>query len=273
MKKLNILAALSFVLMILVSCSEEITREPSPEFNPSSNKVYFPKQESKLIVPINAETIEVQVARKVVKEALTVGLKYSNTYTDFFKGPETVTFAAGDSVETIQIALGAVELMKEYHFSISVADVNQTDPYTVSDVYPVIAMNVLKEDFAPYAEGKYTSVFFGDVWDQILEYSPATKLYRLPGLWVAGYDVKFSWDGTSAVTVNGGTFKPASTAYKPAVQTGYLHPSYGMVWAIFNGANSYDSATKTFSFTITWRVTAGSFKPTVEKYQITKLLQ
>lgn len=273
MKKLNILAALSFVLMILVSCSEEITREPSPEFNTSSNKVYFPKQESKLIVPISAETIDVQIARKVVKDALTVGLKYSNTYADFFKGPETVTFAAGDSLASIKITLGSIELMKEYLFSISVADVNQTDPYTVSDVYPVIAMNVLKEDFAPYAEGKFTSGFFEDSWDQILEYSPATKLYRLSDLWVAGYDVKFSWDGTAAVTPVGGTFKPASTAYKPAFQTGYVHSKYGMVWAIFNGANTYDATTKTFSFPITWRVTAGSFGVYTETYTITKLLQ
>lgn len=273
MKKLNILAALSFVLMILVSCSEEITREPSPEFNPSSNKVYFPKQESKVIVPINAETIDVQIARKVVKDALTIDLKYSNTYADFFKGPETVTFAAGDSLASIKITLGSIELMKEYLFSISIADVNQTDPYTVSDVYPVIAMNVLKEDFAPYAEGTYTSAFFEASWDQILEYSPATKLYRFSDVWEVGYGFKFSWDGTADVKVSGGTFKPGTTAYKPAVKTGYVDSRYGMVWAVFNGTNAFDATTKTFTFPIAWRVTAGGFGVYADSYTITKLLQ
>ncbi len=285
MKKLNILAALSFVLMILVSCSEEITREPSPEFNPSSNKVYFPKQESKVIVAIDAETIDVQIARKVVKDALTLDLKYSNTYADFFKGPETVTFAAGDSIETIQITLGEIELMKEYLFSISISDVNQTDPYAVSDVYPVIALNVMKEDFMPFAKGIYTDLFWNTVsaQEKVLEYSSSLEVYRMKGLFDGtGDDFLFEWDGAQTIVLKDGSGPKLAKYLAKGYNTGYyMADNSSYVYAFFvsdqtvtkgGGKLSYDSTTKTFTFPIFWGLASGSgWGWKLSTYQITEL--
>ena len=86
------------------------------------------------------------------------------------------------------------------------------------------------------------------------------------------YDVTFKWAGDTIVTVLGGVFKPGTVAYTPALQTGYISAKYGMYWAVFNGVNVYNVTTKTFTFPITWMVTAGSFGVKTDKYQITTVL-
>lgn len=271
------LTALASLSLLFVACSDEVAYEPAPTPNPTSNKVYFPTQTTKVTLGITDDTVEVLIARKVATQALTVKLNVSETYEGLFTAPSSVTFAAGDTVKSIFVKVGEVEFIKNYAFSISIADQNQIEnPYIVGTSLPTISFNVIREDFKPYAEGTFASEFFGDAepatWDAILEYSEATEQYRLSDCWYEGYDVLFTWDGGASVTVKGAVFKPGSTAYTPAVQSGYVHSSHGMVWAIFDGANSYDEATKTFTFPITWRVTAGSFGVYTEQYTINQLV-
>jgi hypothetical protein len=57
-------------------------------------------------------------------------------------------------------------------------------------------------------------------------------------------------------------------------QTGYVHPSYGMIYASFDapeGPFTYDEATKTFTFGYAWRVSAGTFGVYPDSYTITTL--
>lgn len=279
--KIVSITTLMLLIMFMVSCDEVITRDPSPETSPTSNKVYFAKQNSKLTLPISADSFGVILARKVYAEALTVDLKYSVINSGLFTGPKSVTFPAGDSTLTFFIKVGDVELVKKYMIEISVSNANQIDAYSISDVYPTISFNVLKEDFIPYAEGTYTSDFFGSNWPMVLEHSVATSTYRLSDCWLLadstlvilpGNDVTFKWAGDTIVAVIGGVFKPGATAYTPSLQTGYVDATYGMVWAVFNGVNVYKATTKTFTFPITWRVTAGSFGKYSDKYLITTVL-
>lgn len=243
---------------------------PAP--NPASNGVYFPEQPTSITLGVTQDTIEVIIARKVASSALTVRLSHSDAYNGFFSAPSSVTFAAGETLKTIKITVGEVEFIKSYLFSLSVDDPDQIDnPYAVGAALPTLSLSVIKEDFVPYAEGTFTSEFFEDEWPMTLEYSEATNQYRLSDLWVEGYDVLFTWDGSDKVSVKGGVFKPASTSYFPAVATGYVDPTYGMVWAIFNGENTYDADSKTFTFPITWRVTAGSFGVYSEYFSIDNL--
>lgn len=276
--KIVSITTLMLLIMFIVSCDEVITRDPSPETSPTSNKVYFAKQNSLVTLSIDADSFGVIIARKVYAEALTVDLDYSVTNAGLFTGPKSVTFPAGDSTLTFFIKVGDVELVKKYMIEISVSNANQIDAYSISDVFPTISLNVLKEDFIPYAEGTYTSAFFGGSWPLTLEHSAATTTYRLKDCWfpgdvvLPGYNVTFKWAGDTIVTVLGGVFKPGSVAYTPALQTGYMDPNYGMVWAIFNGVNVYKATTTTFTFPITWRVTAGSYGKYSDRYLITTVL-
>jgi len=278
--KIVSITTLTLLIMFMVSCDEGVvTRDPSPETSPTSNKVYFAKQNSLVTLSIDADSFGVIIARKVYAEALTVDLDYSATNSGLFTGPKSVTFPAGDSTLTFFIKVGDVELVKKYMIEISVSNADQIDAYSISDVFPTISLNVLKEDFIPYAEGTLTSAFFGGSWPLVLEHSVATSTYRLSDCWLPGdttslpgYDVTFKWTGDTIVTVLGGVFKPGTVAYTPALQTGYNDPSYGMVWAVFNGVNVYNATTTTFTFPITWRVTAGSFGKYTDKFKITTVL-
>jgi len=278
--KIVSITTLVLLIMFMVSCDDGIpTRDPSPETSPTSNKVYFAKQNTKLTLPISADSFGVIIARKVFANALTVDLNYSTINSGLFTGPKSVTFPAGDSTLTFYIKVGDVELVKQYMIEISVSNANQIDAYSISDVYPTISLNVLKEDFIPYAEGTYTSDFFGGSWPLTLEHSVATSTYRLKDCWLPGdpttlpgYNVTFKWTGDTIVTVIGGVFKPLATAYKPALQTGYSDAKYGMYWAVFNGKNVYGVVTKTFTFPISWRVTAGGFGVYADTYEITTVL-
>lgn len=247
------LTALASLSLLFVACSDEVAYEPAPTPNPTSNKVYFPTQTTKVTLGMTQDTVEVLIARKVATQALTVKLNVSETYEGLFTAPSSVTFAAGDTIESIFVKVGEVEFIKNYTFSLSIADQNQLDnPYNLGAKLPTIIFSVIKEDFVPYAEGQYTSVFFGDSWESAIEYSAATQQYRISDCWMPDYDVLFKWDGPtdSTVVVVGSTFKGGSTSYLPAVATGYIHRTYGMIWAVFNGANVYNATNQTFTFPI-----------------------
>lgn len=76
-----------------------------------------------------------------------------------------------------------------------------------------------------------------------VEYSEVGDRYRITGAWTDG--VQFS-------------FSPSSGAvYPSSIVTGALHPKYGAVSATAGTVSQEDD--KTFVFTFTWRVSAGSF--------------
>jgi len=266
--------------LVFTACDDEVTRDPSPVTNPNSTKVYFAKENnSNPVLGIDQTSFDVQVSREKADKEQTVSLSTENVYNEIFEVPSSVTFAAGEAQKNVTIKVSNMELMQTYHLAINV-DGEQTSPYKEQTVivgndtialYPRIELNVLKEDFAPYAKGTYSNLFFaaGDDYEsseKTLEYSPSTKAYRLKNCWVQGYDVKFKWDGAAAVTMLGTT----SGAYV-YVQTGSVHSTYGMISAYYKGC-TYDSAAKKFTFPITWRVSAGSFGTYADYFTITQLL-
>lgn len=260
---------------IFVSCDDEIVREPSPEANPNANRVYFPDQVKPIgdrtkVLSFSDTNFELTIAREVTTSALTVALKLTGTDASLFSIPADVTFAAGASEATISVGVGAIELLKPYSVFVELADPDQIDPYF--EGVPGISYSVLKEDFAPYAKGLYTSGWYEEVWsDYILEYSPSVQQYRIKAFCGNdGYNALFKWDGGSTLTMQGGSALGTRTGF----QTGYVHPSYGMVYASFSPAEgdfTYDSTTKTFSFGYAWRVSAGGFGVSPDTFEIETL--
>lgn len=269
--KVNLLMTF-FAMLLFAACTEEIVRDPSPIANPNSTNVYFSVTNNvNPVLALEQDSFLVIIIRENDAAAQEVALTAENVYGDIFTIPSKVSFAAGQDSVAIKVTVKDMELMKKYKLAISV-DQAQTNPYTAQPVYPRIDLNVLKEDFAPFAEGTYTSEFFEDAWPLTLEYSPATKIYRFKDCWMPGYDVTFKWDEAAKpgeVNIIG-----TSTSAKDFVflQTGYVDSRYGMISAYYPTANKnyYDSTTKTFTFPITWRVTAGSFGVYADKYAITQ---
>jgi len=259
---------LSVLAMMVVSCKEEIpSRDPSPAANPNSANVYFSsKNSANPVLDITADNFDILINREKTDKELTVLLKVESVYLEKFEVPTSVTFAVGEGEKVINIKVKDLELMKKYHLTISIEE-DQTNPYITQNKYGRLELNVLKEDFAPYAEGVYSSEFFEDEWDAVLEYSPATEIYRFKDCWMPGYNVTFNWDKGAKISMIG---NPSGDYI--VIPTGYVHSKYGMVNAYYdNEASSYDSESKTFTFVITWRVSAGSFGTYLDYFTITKV--
>ncbi|MFA6580294.1 MAG: hypothetical protein WCS79_00660 [Paludibacter sp.] len=269
----NVLIA-CFTTLLFTACTADIVRDPSPVTNPNSTNVYFGiSNTNSPVLSIDQTSFKVAIGRKVTDKAQTVALTAGNVYGDKFQIPATVTFAAGEDSVDIEIVVKDLELMKKYHISISI-DQEQTLPYAIQTVLPRLELSVIKEDFAPYANGTYTSAFFEANWPQTLEYSPSTKLYRFKDCWATGYNVTFKWDEAAKpgeVNIIGTTNSAGTYIY---LQTGYIDATYGMVSAYYPTAdiNYYNSNTKTFTFPIKWYVSAGSFGVYADTYLITQVL-
>lgn len=262
--KTGIVILTIITLNVFIACDKEVVRDSSPAVNPNSNRVYFPEQtDDQLIVGIEDSTATITIAREVSTEALTVAITISGDAA--FSIPQTVSFAAGDSDTTFNLSIGDIELMKKYLVILNI-DGNQANPYDEDTKFSTLALNIVKEDFVPFAEGTYVAAFFNASWTAILEYSPSTELYRFADCWMPGYNVLFKWEGTE-VTIQGTKNSSGSYIYLP---TGYVHPSYGMVVAYYSQANInyYNEATKTFTFPITWWVEAGTWSGYYDKYTI-----
>lgn len=269
--KVTLLTAF-FAVLLFAACTEDIVREPSPIANPASTNVYFSvTNKTSPVLALEQNELYVSVIREKSTAAQEVDLIIENLYGDTISIPSKVSFKAGEDSVALKITVKDMKLMKKYKIAISV-DPQQSNPYVAQPVYPRIDLNILKEDFAPFADGTYSSDFFEDSWEQLLEYSPATKIYRMKDCWMPGYNVTFKWDEAAKpgeVTIIGTTTSAKDFIFIP---TGYVHSTYGMVSAYYPTANIkyYDSASKTFTFPITWRVSAGSFGAYADKFVITK---
>ena len=115
------------------------------------------------------------------------------------------------------------------------------------------------DDFVFFSDGVYSTEFFDGAWQQVMEKSQSVpNLYRLPSYIVEGYDLRFHWDeATGAVGLDTREW-----------ETGYVHSSYGMIYARAEDI-SYDAAAKTFYFTIQYFVPGvGSFETVVDTYTL-----
>lgn len=274
--RFGILLTSMSVLLLATACEDEITRDPSPEYNTSSANVYFASSNKPSVaIGVNSTGFDITVKRENTTTAQTVKLKTESAYGDLFTVPESVTFAAGEAQKVVTITCGDIELWTSYHISIEI-DGNETKPYVAQNVYPRIELNVVKEDYEPYANGTYVSsrfyLFTGNAlyngYPLTLEYSEILKNYRLKNTWgYDGYSVTFEWDGASGITMIG---NEDSDGYI-LIQTGFLHPTYGMVSAKYYNL-AYDSVNKKFTFGTGWSVSAGEFAIRADYYTITALL-
>ena len=281
MKKLSVYLMLLLGVAVFSSCEDVAERESSPEANPGSHKVYFPDQISAKAIGIEQDTINIPIARVVTNGALTVSLKVVGDKA--FSIPASVAFADGESKTSFTLSVGEVAMNKKYLVTLEI-DKNQTEnPYTWSDKTPLLSLNIVKEDYAPYAKGNYTlglSYLTPKSGERIMEYSPMLKWYRIKAFaGYEGFDATFKWDGKDKVTMVGGGAAPYGTGF----QSGWHYSQTGvtnqMAWAEYDDPDckfGYSEATMTFSFKYFWTVmqdngNPGGWNPTTDTYTITEI--
>ncbi|MFT3739360.1 MAG: hypothetical protein QM786_11425 [Breznakibacter sp.] len=261
MKMFNKILLLSLTVLMagFVSCNEDddYSYTPGETTNKNGDNIYFASDnESSPILGVDDAEFKITVTRDNSTNAQTIPLEAKTAYDGVFTVPSSVSFDAG--VGSVEITIGVTEKMqafKSYLLEIIIPE-EYTSQYEDQAVYPRVELNVLKEDFKPYAVGTYDSDFFGDSWSAVLEYSEMLDEYRFSDCWISGYDVTFSWNGGSSVIMGESVFI-----------TGYVHSSYGMVSAT-PVESSYDDSSKMFTFLYKWTVSAGSFGNYADTYTI-----
>ena len=289
------LVSLALVLGFTACNKNDYDYEPGKAT--ASDKALFFDDEENLVLELTDNEVEVTLNRANTEGELTVPLIVMSA-PDFVKVPETATFAAGEAQTTVKLEMGeGMEPFVKYLVKIAIPE-EYTQPYAEDAGSPVYSFTILKEDWAPIANGVFTStVALKGSWEQELQYSDFLDLYKFPDLFADGGNVFFHYGGKVEVNeqkeVITETEEGMDTAYvdttyykqdfyftdangKHITQfvTAFVHPTYGELIAYINEGYEmgYDEFTDEESgelvkeFYLVWaiKVSAGSFG---EKYQ------
>lgn len=250
----------SLVATTFWSCDDEVEYTPAQESLVTETQVYFiDNGSSELIIGKDDTSFSVVLGRKDNSIAQNITLKVINPNdTVFTSVPTTVEFAVGESEKELVIQVSEkMKFFQSYPLEIVLPE-EYVNPYIEQDNQSFVALNVSKEDYAPYAVGTYYSWWYDESWEHVMEYSEYLGRYRFADLWAEGYDVEFTWDGTTITCLN---------SKNPS---GYIHPTYGMVTAEIQ-ATKYNAEQNAFLFQYKWTVSAGSFGAGVDSFVITEL--
>lgn len=250
------------------SCSDDDDYAPGAATNPDGLNVYFDATNNSAVsLGPNDTEFTFTVSRNKTDKAVTVPFSVSEVNAHLFTLPQQVEFAAGESSKNITVKVSdEIEMFIAYSFSIAL-DPSFTTPYEETEVYPRLELSIVKEDYAPYATGTYSSEFMGDedgnpmVTDNItMEYSEILGNYRLKDCWGAGTgSVVFTWDGAQAVELSSVVFKIEDPQYGPISPLGTEE------------ACTYDADSKTFTFPLEWTVSEGSFGEYPDSFTIEEI--
>lgn len=267
MKSINKYLLIAATALCFVACSDDDTFEPGAPSSATGEKVYFSNEnENSIVAALDDETFDVTLVREDATSAATVPVKSACSYDGIFEVPETVSFEAGSNTATLSVKMSdKMEAFKSYPLTITV-DEAYTNSYKQNELVPMIELSVLKEDYAPYAEGMYYSDFWEESWEDVIEYSPMLDTYRMQGWWV-GQGYTFQWNKETNDLIMTDNYFP----------TGYAYGEYGQVYGYTTGGgfkfypagSVEDFDGDTFYFPFVWRVSAGSFGCYYEAFTVT----
>lgn len=268
--------ALLMSCVTFTACSDD-DDDYAPGTPAGENNVTFVSY-SNPVLSKTATKLDIQLNRHAVNGELTVPVEKLNV-PEGWTVPESVKFAAGDSLVTLSVGLPSdMKLNTGYTFAIRVPE-SYTNSYKANNgEVNTYKASVVKEDYDTFATGTYDEeFFFGAQWPVTIEYSPALGIYRVKNMFAGAdgysgeYDFFFKWNGKSDATQKF-TMVNSDGSAASKVATGFGYSNYGMVsvtWAaatndpakgsddnLFGG---YIESEKTFYLPFTHTVSAGSF--------------
>lgn len=264
MKKINTLFLLPAFL--LASCSD-------PEMNTypaRSDEAFFQDTEYSYVASADLEdsyAIEVVRANPSGKASVGVQIEVENPeLQSAFTAPQQVEFTDGEYASSVKVSFDWTKLTIGVENAVTVKLLSETDlPYDTECTLTVVRDYTWKE----YAKGTYSSgilpaIFNREMsWEQTLEVAEEnSKLYRIADLYhnagtsysTAGCNLTFTWDGSETISFT----TPADKNGCVTVPSGFVHPSYGMLYMYIVPSNTnYNSENKTFTFMCCGLVSAG----------------
>lgn len=259
--KIFLMAGLAMMSFFVSSCSDD-DEDYTPGKPAGSYNITFGEQ-STVVLSLEDSSFPITLTRADAGAAVTVPVE-AVSVPSFMSVPETVTFESGATEATINVSVGSeMEAFVDYTVILQIAE-EYTNPYKVQDLAPRFTATVYKEDYKHYATATYYDDFwYGDSWEQEIEYSEYMDLYRVKMNPETEYSwtFYFKWDGKKeagskfAITDNNGK---ENTAAQP---TGLVHSSYGAVSATWSKADAsgWDNDEQGLLIPWKWTVSAGSF--------------
>jgi hypothetical protein len=222
-----------------MACTEQTEYTPTDEVSAGA-QVYFPTTVVKNIyLSATSTSFEVEIMRVNTKGALTVGLT-TTADASIFTIPSSVSFADGEDAATITINCNSSKLLPICEdIDITLADKNQVEYY--KGIGPTYTFSTYL--WTSLGEGSFDCSFFEETWPLEVQTINGTNMYRLVDCYgYTGYDINFTYD------------KETGKVEFKKQQTGYLHPTYGMVSIELASLTSYtvedNEITFTFKYTI-----------------------
>lgn len=245
-----------FAGLALTSCN---TDNEGALYSPSVQNVSFEASApAQITVSSSSAEIPVRLVRAQTTDAYTAHYTLTDPkgiFTDANGGQ--VTFEKGMAEAIVTLKANNMEIGNAYSatLQLSKADVEQADTLTNSAIAKTTISVMCDYNWVSVGKGHYDSPeWWEDSYDVdiVLAEGTSPKLYKIIGLFEAGYDIKFTISDDNKVNV------PAQASWK--------HSSYGVVTLVGDAdgkaagyAGLYDPATKKATFTLKHTVSAGSF--------------
>lgn len=245
-----------FAGLALTSCN---TDNEGALYHPSVQNVSFEASApAQITVSSSSTEIPVRLVRAQTTDAYTAHYTLTDPkgiFTDANGGQ--VTFERGMAEAIVTLKANNMEIGNAYSatLQLSKADVEQADTLTNSAIAKTTISVMCDYNWISVGKGHYDSPeWWEDSYDVniVLAEGTSPKLYKIIGLFEAGYDIKFTISDDNKVNV------PAQASWK--------HSSYGVVTLVGDAdgkaagyAGLYDPATKKATFTLKHTVSAGSF--------------
>ncbi len=257
MKNIKALFLLS-VLFLAAACSEDTEMNTYPARN---DEAFFAKSAYSYAVSADLEdayTIPVQRANAKGDVSVPLILTAANPDQEFaFSAPATVDFVDGSLTSTVKVSFDRSQFTVGEENVVTVSFPEPTKlPYATE-----CKLTVVRDyTWTKWGQGTYFSYLLSDLfgaaisWTQVIERAEEDQTrYRLPDFYhnagtrysEAGYAMTFTWDGGDTATILA-PIDPFAGAY-PCVETGWFHPSYGMMYLVVKNVGYADNKF-TFSY-------------------------
>ena len=258
MKTVKILAfSVAFAALAGCDSTEMVTYEAR------SGEAFFETDSYSEFLETGGEhTCTVSVARGNAGGQVSVPVNFSvdnESLASAFDAPSTVEFADGELYADYTFSYDATGLApgESVVATVSLADTDL--PYSTTCSVSIM----MDYTWSAYATGTYTSASMEAYWTLTLyraEEDPTQ--FRFENWYMdadpsveEGYDLKFSWDGSSEYIAFS---EPADIYGCVSIPTGYLYGSYGMTYLYIDpNYTYYDTGESTFCFNYQFIVSAG----------------
>ena len=244
MKKIFKFSVLPILALAVVACGDdEIKRSESPAFNEDADQVFFYAENPSTVELLPSDSVfELYVGREVHAYANDVKLKIVDN-TGAFTIPSSVSFAAGDSIDTIQVWVDTkkLEFFKEYRIEVSIADSKSVNPYVAAEEGVLSwAINVIVSDFKKFDDVMVTSGWYEESWEDEILYSEILDQFKY--VFEPGCAITFSVD-----TVGNITFIAPKTNYGYPFDIAADYAGYVVSLYFLPSSSGYDPKTKTIN--------------------------